>query len=55
MNIKNHYGEDYFKWQGDNNKFGAIANKFMFDKLIKKNQKVLDFGCSGVHIEIINN
>ena len=47
MKIKSHYGEEYFSWQSNNNKFGAKANQFMFEKLIKHNQKVLDFGCSG--------
>ena len=42
-----HYGKKYYEWQSNNNKFGAKANKFMFEKLIKDNQKVLDFGCSG--------
>ena len=47
MDVKSHYDKEYFAWQGNNNKFGAKANKFMFEKLIKKNQNVLDFGCSG--------
>ena len=44
--IIGHYDNKYFSWQGENNKFGAKANKFMFEKLIKKKQRILDFGCS---------
>ena len=42
-----HYNKNYYEWQEDQNIFGARANKFMFNKFIRENAKILDFGCSG--------
>ena len=42
----NHYNKNYYSWQKNQNIFGAKSNKFMFNKFIKENIKVLDFGCS---------
>jgi SAM-dependent methyltransferase len=47
MTSETHYSEEYFNWQSHVGTFGAIANKIKFEKLIKPNQKVLDFGCGG--------
>jgi SAM-dependent methyltransferase len=47
MTSETHYSEEYFNWQSHVGAFGAIANKIKFEKLIKSNQKVLDFGCGG--------
>ena len=50
MTSKEHYDEKYFNWQKMVGKFGGEANKIKFDKLIKDNQKVLDFGCGGGYL-----
>ncbi len=42
-----HYNKIYYDWQEEQNIFGAKANSFMFNKFIKENGKILDFGCSG--------
>ena len=47
MTSKSHYDEKYFEWQAHVGEFGALANKIKFEKIIKPNQKVLDFGCGG--------
>jgi SAM-dependent methyltransferase len=47
MTSQSHYNEEYFNWQSHVGKFGAAANKIKFEKLIKQNEKVLDFGCGG--------
>ena len=47
MSSESHYDEKYFTWQSHVGVFGAIANRIKFQKLIKPNQKVLDFGCGG--------
>ena len=50
MTSKQHYDEKYFSWQKLVGEFGGEANKIKFDKFIKKNQKVLDFGCGGGYL-----
>ena len=45
MTSQSHYNEEYFNWQSHVGKFGAAANKIKFERLIKQNEKVLDFGC----------
>ena len=50
MGSKNHYDEKYFSWQKKIGHFGGQANKIKFEKLIKKNAKVLDFGCGGGYL-----
>ena len=47
MTSKNHYNEKYFEWQSHVGVFGAKANRIKFEKFIKEDQKVLDFGCGG--------
>jgi SAM-dependent methyltransferase len=47
MTSEHHYDEKYFEWQSNVGIFGALANRIKFEELIKKNQKVLDFGCGG--------
>ena len=44
----NHYNHSYFEnYQKKMGLFGGKANKFLFEKHIKKNDVVLDFGCGG--------
>jgi len=50
MTNQKHYNSSYFSWQQKVGQFGAQANKIKFEKLIFKNQKVLDFGCGGGYI-----
>jgi len=50
MSFKEHYNEKYFSWQKLVGEFGGEANKIKFDKYIKDNQKVLDFGCGGGYL-----
>lgn len=46
--IDSHYQEDYFNnFQKEIGEFGGLANKFKFEKHIKKDDVVLDFGCGG--------
>lgn len=42
-----YYGEKYFEWQKAVGEFGGRANLFKFEKYIKENDNVLDFGCGG--------
>jgi SAM-dependent methyltransferase len=50
MTSVDHYDKKYFDWQQSIGKFGGIANRIKFEDLIKKNQKVLDFGCGGGYL-----
>ena len=50
MTSKKFYNEKYFNWQKIVGKFAGEANKIKFDKFIKYNQKVLDFGCGGGYL-----
>ena len=50
MKNKDHYNETYFDYQKDIGLFGGLANKIKFENLIKKDQKVLDFGCGGGYL-----
>ncbi len=47
MTSEHHYSDKYFEWQSNVGIFGAIANRIKFEKFIKEDQKVLDFGCGG--------
>lgn len=47
MTSLKHYNKDYFLYQKEIGKFGAIANRIKFENLIKPGLKVLDFGCGG--------
>ena len=47
MTSEHHYRDKYFEWQSNVGIFGAIANRIKFEKFIKEDQKVLDFGCGG--------
>ena len=42
-----HYDADYFDWQRKIGIFGGKANSFKFDRSIKRNDSVIDFGCGG--------
>jgi SAM-dependent methyltransferase len=41
------YDEAYFQWQRRVGEFGAIVDRFKFDKFIKPSDCVIDFGCGG--------
>lgn len=44
----NHYNQNYFeKYQKKMGLFGGVSNLFLFEKHIKDNDVVLDFGCGG--------
>jgi 2-polyprenyl-3-methyl-5-hydroxy-6-metoxy-1,4-benzoquinol methylase len=45
--ISNEYQADYFAWQSQVGRFGAKANLFKFQKYVKPDYKVLDYGCGG--------
>jgi len=47
MEPTDHYDKKYYAWQKQVGVFGGQANKIKFEKVIQKNQKVLDFGCGG--------
>ncbi len=42
-----HYNEDYFNWQKNIGAFGGVVNLFKFEKYIREDDKVLDFGSGG--------
>jgi SAM-dependent methyltransferase len=42
-----HYNSDYFEWQRQIGLFGGKANTFKFNRSIKPNDTVIDFGCGG--------
>jgi len=48
--ISKHYNEQYFLWQKKSGEFGAWANLPLFKPYIKKNFKVLEFGCGGGYL-----
>ena len=50
MSSIEHYDKKYFDWQKKVGLFGGQANKIKFEKVIQKNQKVLDFGCGGGYL-----
>lgn len=45
-----YYGEKYFEWQKTIGEFGGKANLFKFEKYIKEDSDVLDFGCGGGYL-----
>ena len=45
--VVSHYDNEYFAWQNTIGKFGGWANYSKFSKEIKKNDRILDFGCGG--------
>ena len=48
--IPKHYNEEYFVWQKIIGEFGGEANKFKFEKDIKPDFTILDFGCGGGYL-----
>lgn len=46
----NHYDEKYFNWQKKIGKIGGILNKFKFEKHIKEEDVLMDFGCGGGYL-----
>ncbi|MGD8634004.1 MAG: class I SAM-dependent methyltransferase [Anaerolineales bacterium] len=48
--MSSHYDKEYFDWQRDQGKFGAIADRFKFDEYIQTNDAVLEFGCGGGYL-----
>jgi cyclopropane fatty-acyl-phospholipid synthase-like methyltransferase len=49
--LNKHYNKRYFKWQSYIGEFGGKANLIKFNNLFKPGQKILDFGCGGLHAE----
>jgi len=47
---ESYYGEKYFEWQKTVGEFGGKANLFKFERYIKENDDVLDFGCGGGYL-----
>lgn len=48
MSVINHYDENYFNlYQKKIGLFGGKANLFKYEKFIRENDTVLDFGCGG--------
>ena len=47
---KSNYNKKYFKWYESIGKFGGKINKVKFQKYIRKEDKVLDFGCGGGYL-----
>ena len=45
-----HYDKAYFEWQQRIGIFGGKANLFNFEKYIKPDDTVLDFGCGGGYL-----
>ena len=45
-----YYDKMYFEWQKEIGKLGGIANKFKFEKHIKKQDTVVDFGSGGGYL-----
>lgn len=46
--MKDYYNAKYFNdYQKKIGEFGGLANKFKFEKYIKKEDSILDFGCGG--------
>jgi SAM-dependent methyltransferase len=48
--MSSHYDKEYFDWQRDQGKFGAIADRFKFDPYIREHDAVLEFGCGGGYL-----
>ena len=42
-----HYNEDYFAWQKEIGQIGGYLNKFKFEKEVKSEDILMDFGCGG--------
>lgn len=49
-NMANHYDDKYYAWQRKLGRFGGTIDLWKFEKLIKKSDTVLDFGCGGGYI-----
>jgi SAM-dependent methyltransferase len=45
--ISDQYQANYFDWQSQVGRFGGKANLFKFQKFVKPDHKVLDYGCGG--------
>jgi len=50
MGHKEHYSEDYFKWQGEIGMFGGWANLDKFTNYIHSDFNILDFGSGGGYL-----
>lgn len=48
--MKNHYDSAYYRWQKKSGELGALIDLWKFQPYIKKNSRVLDFGCGGGYI-----
>jgi len=48
--MNNYYNNIYYKWQKKSGELGALIDLWKFEKYIKKDDLVLDFGCGGGQI-----
>lgn len=48
-----HYDANYFNWQKEIGYIGGILNKFKFERHVKKEDILMDFGCGGGYL--LNN
>lgn len=44
------YEQDYFDWQKNIGAFGGVANLFKFAPFLRREDRVLDFGCGGGYL-----
>lgn len=45
-----HYNSDYFEWQKQIGMIGGYLNKFKFEKHVKEDDVLMDFGCGGGYL-----
>jgi SAM-dependent methyltransferase len=45
-----HYDEHYFEWQKQIGVIGGMLNKFKFERHIREEDRILDFGCGGGYL-----
>ena len=48
--VRENYNEEYFNWYRKIGEFGGSINKTKFEKYIKEEDSVLDFGCGGGYL-----
>ncbi len=48
--VRENYNEEYFNWYRKIGEFGGNVNKTKFEKYIKEEDCVLDFGCGGGYL-----
>ena len=48
--VRENYNDEYFNWYKKIGEFGGNINKIKFEKYIKEEDSVLDFGCGGGYL-----